>query len=61
MRYNRCSAIICHGPGHQSKTHCHNTKKGHKIHEAYYGSHRQYARWKGQAVYSGFFDEPPQE
>lgn len=56
----RCSAKIYHGPGHQSSTRCHNTKKHHKIHEAYYGSCRQHARWKGQEVCSGFFDEPPQ-
>lgn len=56
-----CTAKIYHGPGHQSRTCCHNTKKYHKIHEAYYGSHRQYAVWQGQKVCSGFFDEPPQE
>jgi hypothetical protein len=57
----KCLAIICHGPGHQSTTFCHNTKKHHKVHEAYFGSDNQYARWKSMKVFSGFFDEPPQE
>jgi hypothetical protein len=54
----RCKAVIYHGPGHQSKTYC--RKKGpHEIHEAIYGSQMQYAEWRGDEVFSGFFDEPP--
>jgi hypothetical protein len=53
-----CSAIICHGPGHQSKTRCRLTGK-HDIHETVYGSCRQFAQWRGDLVFSGYFDEPP--
>ena len=42
----KCPSIIRHGPGHQSTTHCHLTGK-HIIHEAYYGSYREFAQWKG--------------
>ena len=56
----RCSAKIYHGPGHQSKARCYITKRGHKIHETYYGSARQYAQWRGLEVCSGFFNEPPE-
>ena len=57
---DQCSAIICHGPGHQSKTHC--CKIGpHQYHETYYGSYDQFARWLGEKVFSGFFDDPPIE
>lgn len=53
-----CQVKIWHGPGHQSSTRC--TVKGpHEIHETIYGSHNQYAEWKGDDVHSGFFDEPP--
>lgn len=55
---DRCSAIIWHGPGHQSKTHCSLTGE-HEIHEAVYGEFFQYAEWTGDEVFSGFFDEPP--
>jgi hypothetical protein len=61
MKKIRCKARIYHGPGHQSYTNCHLTNKGHKVHEAYYGSSHQYAYWKGMKAFSGFFDEPPQE
>jgi len=55
---NKCPAIIYHGPGHQSKTHC--QKRGpHTIHEARYGEYDQLARWRGDEIYSGFFNEPP--
>ena len=53
-----CKAVIWHGPGHQSKTHC--QKHGqHKIHEAIYSSYEQLARWKEDEIYSGCFNEPP--
>ena len=53
-----CKAIICHGPGHQSKTRC-QIKWRHSVHAAFYGSARQFACWKGDKICSGFFDEPP--
>lgn len=53
-----CKAIIHHGPGHQSSTHC-RLEGDHEIHEAIYGSFRQQATWRGDEVFSGFFDEPP--
>ena len=55
---HRCEAVICHGPGHQSKTHCH-VKGKHTIHKTYYGYYNQLAQWKGMQVFSGYFDEPP--
>lgn len=54
-----CTAIIHHGPGHQSTTSC-ELKGQHDRHRAIYGADRQEARWKGEEVFSGFFDEPPQ-
>lgn len=57
--YQICSAVIHHGPGHQSKTRCGLTSP-HEIHEAVYGSLRQFAEWRGDAVTTGFFDEPPE-
>lgn len=56
----RCSAAIWHGPGHQSETKCQVTGP-HKIHEAVYGSMEQTARWRGKKVFSGYFDEPPND
>ncbi len=55
----KCNAKIHHGPGHQSITRCKLTNRGHKIHEAVYGSFDQYAQWKGLKAFSGYFDEPP--
>lgn len=67
---SECKAVIHHGPGHQSRTHC-RVKGPHEVHEAVYGSHRQFATWRTPAVpaqstvgpmdvFSGFFDEPPE-
>jgi hypothetical protein len=53
-----CTAKIYHGPGHQSGTSC-ELKGPHEIHEARYGSGDQLARWKGDKIFSGAFDEPP--
>lgn len=55
-----CDAVIYHGPGHQSKTKCYRTGI-HFVHETRYGSFDQLARWTGDKVFSGFFDEPPEE
>lgn len=55
----QCKASIWHGPGHQSQTYC--QKHGpHEIHETIYGSRNQFARWRGDEIYSGFCDEPPE-
>jgi hypothetical protein len=57
----KCSAAIWHGPGHQSRTPCHKSGE-HEVHEAYYapnGSHDTLARWRGERVFSSYFDEPP--
>lgn len=53
-----CDAVIWHGPGHQSRTHCDVTGE-HTVHHAIYGEFRQEATWTGGAINSGFFDEPP--
>lgn len=59
MSRKKCTAVICHGPGHQSKTKC-QVLKPHIVHEAVYGSCEQHAQWEGERVFSGFFDEPPE-
>jgi hypothetical protein len=56
----RCTAIIWHGPGHQSKTTC-EVRGPHEVHYAIYGEMRQEAEWRGDEVMTGFFDEPPEE
>lgn len=58
IRNEPCPAVIHHGPGHQSKTHCY-LKGPHDVHETRYGSHDELARWRGDEVSSGFFDNPP--
>jgi hypothetical protein len=55
-----CPVGIHHGPGHQSTTKC-NVEGSHEIHETFYGSYGQYASWKGGDVFTGYFDEPPDE
>lgn len=55
---HECSAVIWHGPGHQSSTKC-QVIGNHRVHEAVYGSMEQTAKWRGKKVFSGFFDEPP--
>jgi hypothetical protein len=55
-----CLAEIWHGPGHQSRTRCH-LRGPHDIHCAVYGCYDQVARWRGKQVFSGYFDEPPEE
>lgn len=54
-----CSALIRHGPGHQSKTRCRLTGP-HAVHEAVYGSMMQFARWRGDEASSDAFDESPE-
>ena len=54
LKKGECTAHICHGPGHQSVT------KKHIVHAAYYGSYNQFAKWKGNEVCSGYFDEAPE-
>jgi hypothetical protein len=54
-----CKAHICHGPGHQSTTHCSLTGE-HEVHETYFGSYQTFAQWEGDEVFSGFFDEAPE-
>ena len=58
MKKKDCTAHVCHGPGHQSTTHCYLTKKYHKIHETRYGSYELLIRWKGQEVFTDYFDNP---
>lgn len=60
MEKTRCEAVIWHGPGHQSHTHCELVGE-HKSHQAVYGRYDQYAEWKGKEVFSGFFDDPPKD
>jgi hypothetical protein len=54
-----CTAKIFHGPGHQSRTLCCITHP-HTIHAATYGRLDTMARWRGQEVFSGYHDEPPE-
>jgi hypothetical protein len=60
-----CTAVICHGPGHQSTTYCeqrvgdgHRMRDGRKLHTAVYGEFRQFAEWVERRAFSGYFDEP---
>jgi hypothetical protein len=52
-----CTAILYHGPGHQSKAHCEKTGK-HTIHFVEYGNYQTPCYWKGNEASTGFFDEP---
>ena len=56
----KCDAVLCHGPGHQSKTRC-ILKGRHDTHYCIYGSYRTEAYWKGMKKFTGFFDEPPND
>lgn len=54
---SECPALIAHGPGHQSKSHC--ERKGeHDQHMA--EGPRDIYRWHGMFSFSGFFDESPE-
>lgn len=54
-----CTALIWHGPGHQSATYC-EQRGTHDVHACTYGSFQQPAEWRGDETHSGFFDEPPE-
>lgn len=41
---DRCSAYLCHGPGHQSKSPC-EVQGAHDVHETHYAG-GQRARWR---------------
>lgn len=57
----RCKAVIWHGPGHQSKTHC-SEDEGHEGHHScVYGSSLRFAEWYGDEGMTGPFDEPPRD
>lgn len=51
-----CPAVIFHGPGHQSHTHCH-VKGRHVVHYADYGE--GLAQWTKPKTFSNYFDQPP--
>jgi hypothetical protein len=55
--HSDCPAMIAHGPGHQSASHC-ELKGPHEQHQ--YEGPRTVFRWHGDAVFSGFFDESPE-
>lgn len=59
IKRKRCPAVIHHGPGHQSSTHCCRPKGNHKMHKAHYGCFCKYAECEKKEVFSGYFDEPP--
>lgn len=54
---SHCSAVLFHGPGHQSQTRC-NVKGPHITHAAVYGRWDQYATWHGDKAFTGVFDDP---
>lgn len=56
--YPPCRAVICHGPGHQSKSNC-DRRGPHKLH--HYEGPRGDFYWKGMKAFSGYFDESPEE
>lgn len=59
---NRCNAKLHHGPGHQSRTRC-ILSGPHTVHECEYRREggKSVARWRGDDVSTGFFNEPPAE
>lgn len=54
----QCSAVIYHGPGHQSKTPC-DQKGAHEQHHAHPMGYDLY--WRGNEGMTGVFDESPEE
>lgn len=52
-----CNAVLCHGPGHQTKTFC-QCKGKHTKHKAEYGRYNEVMEWKGMKAFTGYFDEP---
>lgn len=52
-----CTAVLCHGRGHQSKTFC-QCKGKHTEHRAEYGRYGEVMEWKGMEAFTGYFDEP---
>jgi len=54
----KCSALLWHGPGHQSRTYCQNADESHLVHFATYGSDDNYMEWSGDEAFTGYFDEP---
>jgi hypothetical protein len=45
-----CPAIVCHGPGHQSRTHC-QAIGPHTVHHATFGEFDDYLGWTGNIVF----------
>lgn len=48
----KCEAVLCAGPGHQSKFKCERTDFPHRIHRDCHGR-----AWVGDKGYTGYFDE----
>jgi hypothetical protein len=53
-----CTAVLYHGPGHQSRTYCQEVEQPHALHWAEYGEFRQRASWRGPEAMTDFFDNP---
>lgn len=59
-----CTAILWHGPGHQSRTFCEERSASHvqvgrkKLHCVRYRNGA--AEWFGREAHTGYFDEPPE-
>lgn len=58
MSEGSCTAIIWHGPGHQSKGPC-DVKGKHRQH--HFSGPREEYYWTKKEEFSGFFDESPED
>jgi hypothetical protein len=54
----QCPALACHGPGHQSKTHCEiAADEPHTVHATTYGRYNQFGMWKGYEAFDPLDDD----
>lgn len=54
-----CTAVLRHGPGHQSRTTC-NVRGTHLVHRCVFGRYDQEASWTEPEATTGYFDEAPE-
>lgn len=54
-----CTAVIRHGPGHQSRRSCTSTVEGHEVHSTYLQVAGHQVYWRGELGSTGPFDESP--
>ena len=57
VELKKCTSVLCHGPGHQSKTFC-QVKGEHTLHRAELNGRKP--SWTGDKAFSSYFDEYPE-